>query len=86
MRAAAPGDIYQECVQESQRPYPDYAKIQALATLNMAETLREVAGQVAELSRQITLGKDADSPGGKASALLSGPQETRATWTSTSAS
>jgi len=38
-------------VEELQRPWPDYAKIQALATLSLAETLREVA----ELSRQIIL-------------------------------
>jgi hypothetical protein len=50
-RAGAAGDIYQECVQELQRPWPDYAKIQALATLSLTETLREVA----ELSRQIIL-------------------------------
>jgi hypothetical protein len=50
-RAGAAGDIYQECVQELQRPWPDYAKIQALATLSLAETLREIA----ELSRQIIL-------------------------------
>ena len=59
-RAGAAGDIYRECVQELQRPWPDYAeirpwpdyaKIQALATLSLAETLREIA----ELSRQIIL-------------------------------
>ena len=50
-RADAAGDIHQECVQELQRPWPDYAKIQALATLSLAETLREIA----ELSRQIIL-------------------------------
>jgi hypothetical protein len=38
-------------MQELQRPWPDYAKIQALAKLSLAETLREVA----ELSRQIIL-------------------------------
>jgi hypothetical protein len=45
------GDLCQECVQELQRPWPDYAKIQALATLSLAETLREVA----EIGRQILL-------------------------------
>lgn len=50
-RADAAGDLCQECVQELQRPWPGYAKIQALATLSLAETLREVA----ELSRQILL-------------------------------
>ena len=50
-RADATGDPCQECVQELQRPWPDYAKIQALATLSLAETLREIA----ELSRQIIL-------------------------------
>jgi hypothetical protein len=42
-------------VQELQQPYPDYTKIQALATLSLAEALREVAGQVAETGHQITL-------------------------------
>jgi hypothetical protein len=41
-------------VQELQRPWPDYAKIQALATLSLAETLREVA----ELSRRILLAEE----------------------------
>ena len=50
-RADVTGDLHKECVQELQRPWPDYAKIQALATLSLAETLREVA----ELSRQIIL-------------------------------
>jgi hypothetical protein len=50
-----PGDLYQECVQELRRPYPDYAKIQALATLSMVEAAHEVARQLAELSRQIAL-------------------------------
>jgi hypothetical protein len=55
-RADVTGDIHQECLQELQQPYPDYAKIQALAALSLAETLREVAGQVAELSNAIRLG------------------------------
>jgi len=55
-RADTTGDLYQECVQELQRPYPDYAKVQALATLSLVEAARKVAAQVAELSRQITLG------------------------------
>jgi hypothetical protein len=41
-------------VQELQQPYPDYAKIQALATLSLVETLQEVVRQVAEVSHQIT--------------------------------
>jgi hypothetical protein len=53
--AARGGGIYYQCVQELQKPYPDYAMVQALATLSLVETLREVAGQVAELSRQVTL-------------------------------
>jgi hypothetical protein len=53
--ASATGDICQECGQELHKPYPDYAKIQALATLSLAEALREVAGQLAGLSHQITL-------------------------------
>jgi hypothetical protein len=50
-RADAAGDLRQECVQELPRPWPDYAKIQALATLSLPVTLREVA----ELSRRILL-------------------------------
>jgi hypothetical protein len=53
--AARTGDTYRQCVQELQKPYPDYAMVQALATLSLVETLQEVAGQIAELSRQITL-------------------------------
>ena len=53
--ASAAGDICQECVQELHKPYPDYAKIQALATLSLVKALREVAGLLAGLSHQITL-------------------------------
>jgi hypothetical protein len=53
-RAVAADDIYRECVQELHQPYPDYAKIQALATLSLAATAREMAGQVTSLSHQIT--------------------------------
>jgi hypothetical protein len=49
------GGYYQQCVQELQRPHPDYTKSQALATLSLVEALCEVAGQVAEVSHQITL-------------------------------
>jgi histone H3/H4 len=49
------GGFYQQCVQELQRPHPDYAKIQALATVSLVEALQEVARQVAEVSHQITL-------------------------------
>ena len=53
--AARSGGIYHQRIQELQKPYPDYAMVQALATLSLVETLQEVAGQVAEFSRQITL-------------------------------
>jgi hypothetical protein len=49
------GDIYQECMQELRRPYPDYAKVQGLATLSLVEITQEMARQLAELSRQIAL-------------------------------
>ena len=49
------GGFYQECVQELQRPHPDHAKIQALATVSLVEALQEVARQVAEFSHQMTL-------------------------------
>jgi hypothetical protein len=52
---APDGGHYQQCVQELQQPHPDYIKIQALATLSLVETLREVAEQVAEVTHQITL-------------------------------
>ena len=42
-RLGAAGDLCQECVQELPRPWPDYAKIQALATRAWREALREVA-------------------------------------------
>jgi hypothetical protein len=53
--AARSGGTYRRCVQELQKPYPDYAMVQTLATLSLVETLQEVAGQVADLSRQISL-------------------------------
>jgi hypothetical protein len=59
-RADAVGDIYQECVQELQQPYPDYAKVQALATLSLVETAREVARQVTELNHQLTSRQGSD--------------------------
>ena len=49
------GGFYQQCVQELQRPHPDYGKIQALATASLVETLQEVTRQVADVSHQITL-------------------------------
>src|SRR5690242_1435864 len=58
-RADAVGDLYQECVQELQRPWPGYAKIQALATLSLAETLREVASSAVRSFWR----NDVDSPG-----------------------
>jgi hypothetical protein len=52
----APGaGFYQQCVQELQRPHPDYTKVQALAALSLVETLQEVACQVGEVAHQITL-------------------------------
>ncbi len=51
---APSGGFYQQCVQELQQPYPDYAKIHALATLSLVETLQEVVRQAAEVSHQIT--------------------------------
>ncbi len=53
--AGAAGDICQECEQELHKPYPDYAKVQALATLSLVEALRDVAGQLAGLCHQISL-------------------------------
>ncbi len=42
------GGFYKKCLQEFQRPHPDYAKVQALATLSLVEMLQEVAREVAE--------------------------------------
>ena len=53
--AARSGGIYHQCMQELQKPYPDYAMVQALATLSLVDTLREVAGEVASLSHQVAL-------------------------------
>ena len=41
--------FYQQCV----RPYPDYAKVQALAALSLVETLQEVACQVGEVAHRL---------------------------------
>jgi hypothetical protein len=38
--AACSGGIYHQCMQELQKPYPDYAMVQALATLSLVETLQ----------------------------------------------
>jgi hypothetical protein len=54
------GGFYQQCVQELQRPHPDYTKIQALATLSLVETLEEVGRQMAQVSHQITFPQEAD--------------------------
>jgi hypothetical protein len=51
--AGPAGGIYQECVQELQKPHRDYAKVQALATLSLVEALQEVTRQMADLSHQI---------------------------------
>jgi len=53
--ALDPGEAYQACVKELHQAHPDYERAQVYATLGLEETLREVAGQVAELARQITL-------------------------------
>jgi hypothetical protein len=53
--ASAAGDAYQKCMQELEKPHPDFAKVQALATLSLVAALREVAGQIAELGHQIDL-------------------------------
>jgi hypothetical protein len=53
--AASGGGYYQQCLQELQRPHPDYVKVQALATLSLVETLQAVARQVAEVTHEITL-------------------------------
>ena len=53
--AGRSGGIYHQCIKELQKPHPDYAMVQALATLSLVEMLQELAGQVAELSRQMTL-------------------------------
>jgi hypothetical protein len=53
--AAPGGRYYPQCLQELQQPYPDYTKIQALATLSLVEALREMAGQIAKVGHQITL-------------------------------
>ncbi len=52
--ASSGGGFDQQCVQELQQPYPDYAKIEALATLSLVETLQVVVRQAAEVSHQIT--------------------------------
>lgn len=63
----APGEgFYRQCVQELQRPYPGYSRIHALATLSLVETLQEVAGQVTEVSHQITIASTGDPSRGRA--------------------
>jgi hypothetical protein len=53
--ASPRGAYHQQCLQELQQPYPDCAKIEALATLSLAEALQDVADQVAEIGHQIAL-------------------------------
>lgn len=47
---AAAGDLAGGLYQELQKPYPDYAKVSALAAVGTMEALREVSAQMAELS------------------------------------
>jgi len=54
-RGGAASAMYQECVQELQKSHPGYAKIQALAAVGLVAALRDVSGQVAELSHQVML-------------------------------
>ena len=53
--ALGPGEAYQWCMQELAKPYLDHERAQFYATLSMEETLRNVAAQLAELSKQIGL-------------------------------
>jgi hypothetical protein len=54
--AARSGGIYHRCMKELQKPHPDYAMVQALATLSLVETLQELAGQVAEFGTLLPRG------------------------------
>jgi hypothetical protein len=53
--ALGPGEAYQRCMQELGKPYPDHEPAQLYATLSVEETLRDVAGHLAELTKQIAL-------------------------------
>ena len=50
-----PGEVYQRCMRELGKPYPDYVCAQLYPTLSVEQTLRDVAAQLAGLAHQITL-------------------------------
>jgi hypothetical protein len=54
------GGFYQQCVQELQKPRPDCAKIQALATVSLVETLQEVARKWPRSAIRSSWRQDAD--------------------------
>ena len=45
-----PGEAHQRCLDELNRPYPDYQAAQLYATLSLQEAVRDVAKQLAELT------------------------------------
>ena len=47
--------LHQDCVQELLNVHPDYAKVQALATLTLVEAMQDAGQRIAELSHQIML-------------------------------
>ncbi len=47
------GEAYRRCMQELLKPDPDYQAAQLYATLSLEETVREVATQLAELTKAL---------------------------------
>jgi hypothetical protein len=54
-QAFDPGEAYQRCMRELGRPYPDHEAAQLYATLSLEETLRDVAAQLAQLTKEVVL-------------------------------
>jgi hypothetical protein len=47
------GEAYRRCIQELLEPEPDYQAAQLYATLSLEETVRDVATQLAELTKAL---------------------------------
>ena len=53
VQALDPDEAYQQCLHELAGPHPDYQAAQVYATLSLNATLRDVATQLAHLTRVV---------------------------------
>lgn len=54
-QALDPGEAYQRCMRELARPCPDHQAAQLYAILSLEEALRDVAAQLAQLTKEVVL-------------------------------